>query len=81
MVTTTIAYAAISYALTKHIPWIAAFLLILDLSLFIPNSTKFMTGGYIPVGVGIVVAFILVSWEKTRRAIRAQLAESVMPLE
>ncbi|HEV3272862.1 MAG TPA: KUP/HAK/KT family potassium transporter [Candidatus Methylacidiphilales bacterium] len=81
MVTTTIAYAAISYAQTKRIPWIAGFLLILDLSLFIPNSTKLLTGGYVPVGVGLVVAFILIAWDRTRRAIRRQLAESVMPLE
>jgi KUP system potassium uptake protein len=81
MVTTTVAYAAISYALSKRIPWIAGVLLILDLSLFIPNSTKFLTGGYIPVGVGVVVAFILIAWDHTRRAIRRQLAEAVMPLE
>jgi KUP system potassium uptake protein len=81
MVTTTVAYAAISYALSKRIPWIAGILLILDLSLFIPNSTKFLTGGYIPVGVGVVVAFILIAWDHTRRAIRTQLAESVMSLE
>jgi KUP system potassium uptake protein len=81
MATTTIAYAAITYAQTKRIPWIAAVLLVLDLSLFIPNSTKFFTGGYIPVTVGVVVAFILIAWDRTRRAIRAQLAESVMPLE
>jgi KUP system potassium uptake protein len=81
MVTTTIAYAAISYALTRRIPWIAGVLLILDLSLFIPNSTKFLTGGYVPVGVGLIVAFILIAWNHTRQAIRAQLAESVMPLE
>jgi KUP system potassium uptake protein len=81
MATTTIAYAAISYAQTKRIPWIAGVLLILDLSLFIPSSTKFLTGGYIPVGVGLVVAFILIAWDRTRRAIRAQLAERVMPLE
>ena len=81
MATTTIAYAVISYAITKRIPWIAAVLLVFDLSLFIPNSTKFFTGGYIPVTVGVIVAFILVSWDRTRRAIRAQLAEVVMPLE
>jgi len=81
MTTTTVAYAAISYARTKRIPWIAAVLLVLDLSLFIPNSTKFATGGYIPVTVGVVVAFILIAWDHTRRAIRRQLAESVMPLE
>jgi KUP system potassium uptake protein len=81
MTTTTSAYAAITYARTKRIPWIAAVLLILDLSLFIPNSTKFLTGGYIPVTVGVLVAFILIAWDRTRRAIRAQLAESVMPLE
>lgn len=81
MVTTTIAYAAISYAMTKRIPWIAGLLLILDLSLFIPNSTKFPMGGYIPVGVGLIVAFILMSWDFTRRAIRRQLAARVLPLE
>jgi KUP system potassium uptake protein len=80
MGTTTIAYAAISYAMTKRIPWVAAILFIFDMSLFIPNSTKFATGGYIPVTVGIVVAFILISWDRTRRAIRAQLAETTMPL-
>jgi KUP system potassium uptake protein len=81
MVTTTIAYAALSYAMTKRLPWIAGVLLLLDLSLFIPNSTKFLTGGYIPVGVGLVVALILIAWDHTRRAIRIQLAERVMPLE
>jgi len=81
MATTTIAYAVISYSITKRIPWVAAVLLVFDLSLFIPNSTKFFTGGYIPVTVGVIVAFILVSWDRTRRAIRAQLAEVVMPLE
>jgi KUP system potassium uptake protein len=81
MVTTTVAYAAITYAKTKRFPWIAGVLLILDLSLFIPNSTKFLTGGYIPVGVGLIVAFILIAWDHTRRAIRAQLAERVLPLD
>jgi KUP system potassium uptake protein len=81
MVTTTIAYAAICFAQTKRLPWITGILLILDLSLFIPNSTKFLTGGYIPVGVGLIVAFILIAWDHTRRAIRVQLAERVMPLE
>jgi len=81
MVTTTIAYATISYAMTKRLPWIAGVLLILDLSLFLPSVTKFPTGGYIPVGIGLVVAFILIAWDQTRRAIRIQLAERTMPLE
>ena len=81
MVVTTIAYAAIRYAQTKKIPWIAFLLLFVDLTLFIPNTTKFATGGYVPVTVGIVVAFILVSWNHTRKAIRAQIAEQVLPLE
>ena len=80
MVITTIAYVAITYARTQRIPWIAALLLIIDLSLFIPNSTKFLTGGYVPVSVGVVVAFVLIAWDHTRRGIRAQLSERVMPL-
>ena len=81
MVITTIAYGAISYAQNNRFPWIAMFLIVLDLSLFIPNSTKFLTGGYVPVTMGVVFALILISWDRTRRAIRAQLASRVMPLE
>ncbi len=80
MVTTTIAYGAIAYAQTRRFPWIAVPLLLLDLSLFIPNSAKFTTGGYIPVSLGILFALILISWEQTRRAIRNQLSTMVMPL-
>ena len=68
MVITTLAYGAISYTTKKRVPWIAALLLLVDLTLFIPNTTKFVSGGYVPVGVGMVVAFILVSWNHTRRA-------------
>ena len=81
MVTTTIAYGAITYVQNRRFPWIAVPLLLLDLSLFIPNSTKFLTGGYIPVGLGLVFAIILISWQRTRSAIRADLANKVIPLE
>ena len=80
MVTTTIAYGAISYAQKGRFPWIAILLILLDLSLFIPNCTKFATGGYIPVAIGFTFALILISWSRTRVAIRAHLADRVMPL-
>jgi KUP system potassium uptake protein len=80
MVTTTIAYAAITYAQKGRFPWIALLLLLLDLSLFIPNGTKFATGGYIPVAIGFTFALIIISWSRTRTAIRAHLADRVMPL-
>ena len=81
MITTTIAYAAITYAQKGKFPWVAVPLIVLDLSLFLPNSIKFSTGGYIPVGIGFVFALLLVSWSRTRSAIRAQLADRVMPLD
>jgi KUP system potassium uptake protein len=81
MMTTTIAYAAITYAQTKRFPWIALLLIALDLSLFLPNSIKFATGGYIPVTIGFAFALVLISWSRTRAAIRAQLADRVMPLD
>jgi KUP system potassium uptake protein len=80
MVTTTLAYGAITYAQKKRFPWIAVFLLVLDLSLFVPNCTKLITGGYVPVAIGGVFALILIAWSRTRAAIRAQLASRVMPL-
>jgi KUP system potassium uptake protein len=80
MVTTTIAYSAITYFQKGRFPWIAVMLIILDLSLLIPNSTKFTTGGYIPVAIGVAFAVVLFSWSRTRNAIRAQLVKQVMPL-
>jgi KUP system potassium uptake protein len=81
MITTTIAYAAITYAQNKRFPWIALLLIVLDLSLFLPNTIKFATGGYIPVTIGFAFALVLISWSQTRAAIRAQLADRVMPLD
>jgi KUP system potassium uptake protein len=80
MVTTTLAYGAITYAQKKRFPWIAAFLILLDLSLFIPNCTKLVTGGYVPVAIGGVFALVLIAWSRTRAKIRAELASRVMPL-
>jgi KUP system potassium uptake protein len=81
MVTTTLAYTAITYAQKGRFPWIAVLLIALDLSLFLPNSIKFATGGYIPVAIGCTFALILISWSRTRKAIRAHLADRVMPLD
>jgi len=81
MITTTIAYAAITYAQKNRFPWIALLLIVLDLSLFLPNSVKFTTGGYIPVTIGFIFALVIISWSRTRAAIRAQLADRVMPLD
>jgi KUP system potassium uptake protein len=80
MVTTTIAYGAITYAQGKRFPWIALFLLLLDLSLFIPNCTKLITGGYVPVAIGMIFALVLISWSQTRKKIREELTSRVMPL-
>lgn len=81
MITTTIAYAAITYAQKGRFPWIAILLIVLDLSLFLPNSIKFATGGYIPVSIGFAFALVIISWSRTRSAIRAYLADRVMPLD
>ncbi len=81
MLTTTLAYAAISYAMTKRIPWIAFLLLTMDISLLVPNSTKFTTGGYIPVSVGLIVGFVLIAWDHTRRRLRNHLMSRVITLE
>jgi KUP system potassium uptake protein len=80
MVTTTIAYGAIKFAQRGRFPWIAGLLLTLDLSLFLPNSTKLVTGGYVPVAIGIVFALVLISWSRTRALIRNELADKVLPL-
>ncbi len=81
MVTTTIAYAVIAYGMTRKFPLISLLLILIDLSLFIPNYTKFLTGGYIPVSIGFLISFIFISWSHTRRMIKRELVTRVMPLD
>ena len=80
MAITTVAYGVLTHRPGK-IPWIPAGLLVLDLSLLIPNTTKFLTGGYVPLMIGACVAAVLFSWHRTRREIRSHLQERLISLK
>jgi KUP system potassium uptake protein len=44
-------------------------LIIVDLIFFSANSLKFFEGGFLPVGIGVIMFFIMKSWEWGRRLI------------
>lgn len=43
-------------------------ILIADSTFFIANSTKFLQGGFVPVGVGVLMFLIMTTWRWGRRA-------------
>ena len=52
--------------------------LVLDLSLLIASSTKFMTGAWIPVIIGFCLASMMWIWRKGRLELNAQLNKDSM---
>jgi KUP system potassium uptake protein len=57
---------------------IFAVFLVLDLSLFVASSTKFMTGAWIPVLIGFCLASMMWIWRKGRLELNTQLNKDAM---
>jgi KUP system potassium uptake protein len=55
--------------------------LVLDLSLFVASSTKFVTGAWIPVLLGFCLASMMWIWRKGRLELNAQLNKKSMAWE
>jgi KUP system potassium uptake protein len=58
-----------------------AVLLALDVALFAASATKFMDGGWLPVSVALVLAFLFVTWSGGRERVTAELERAAMPIE
>jgi KUP system potassium uptake protein len=59
---------------------VAAFLVV-DLGFLGANLAKFFAGGWVPVGIGVVVFAVMTTWTKGRRLLGRALADRHLPLE
>jgi KUP system potassium uptake protein len=65
---------------SRRVPLLALFLVV-DLGFFAATLTKVPDGGWFPLLIGVVAFTLLTTWAKGRRLMRANLADSAMPME
>ena len=52
----------------------------IDLGFFVSNSAKVAEGGWLPLAIAAVMAFLMFSWRKSTMAVRAELFKLSTPL-
>jgi KUP system potassium uptake protein len=65
---------------SRRVPLLALFLVV-DLGFFAATLTKVPDGGWFPLLIGVVAFTLLTTWAKGRQLMRANLADSAMPME
>jgi KUP system potassium uptake protein len=60
---------------------IAAFFIMIDLAFFSANMLKVAHGGWFPLLVSTAILFLMLTWRKGRRDLRARLSEICIPLD
>ncbi len=55
--------------------------LVVDLAFLGANLTKFLAGGWVPVGIGVLVFVVMTTWTKGRHLLAQALADRYLPLE
>jgi KUP system potassium uptake protein len=85
MTITSIAYFVV---LTRAWQWpiwragvLVTIFLVIDLAFLAANLTKFMVGGYVPVGIGLVVFAFMIIWMAGRRRLGKQMAALIHPAD
>lgn len=82
MLVSTIGLLILAVSKWKALRWILipifSVFLILDASLLVASSTKFMTGAWIPVLIGFCLASMMWIWRKGRLELNAQLNKDSM---
>jgi KUP system potassium uptake protein len=85
MAITSVAYFVVlrrkfERSLVMAVLLVGAFLVI-DLGYLCANLEKFFAGGWVPVGIGVLVYVLMTTWTKGRRLVAQSLGERFMPLE
>ncbi len=60
---------------------VATFFIMIDLAFFSANMLKIAHGGWFPLLVSGVILFLMLTWRKGRRVLRAHLSDICIPLE
>ncbi len=78
----------IGWVLRRRFKWtvlqtvaLVALFLIVDLAFLIGNLPKFAEGGYIPVGIAVVVFILFTTWVAGRRRLATALSKLATPVE
>jgi KUP system potassium uptake protein len=85
MVLTTLIIGYVVFRIWRWNPLWAApiyvLLLTLDLGLFAASTTKFLDGGWLPVGVAAFLVLSFATWRKGQSLIAARLEQDAMPVD
>ena len=85
MTITTIAYFVVLTQAWRWPTWRAGALcgafLFVDIGFLIANLRKFLDGGWVPFGLGVIVFVLFTTWMAGRRRLAQYLAEVAMPLD
>jgi KUP system potassium uptake protein len=84
IMTTAIAYLVTRYkwgwsrvkALAVTLPFIT-----IDIAFFGANTLKIHHGGWVPIGFGMVIFFVMATWHDGRQAVADEIARTSRPLE
>ncbi|MBS2008737.1 MAG: KUP/HAK/KT family potassium transporter [Cyanobacteria bacterium SZAS TMP-1] len=53
----------------------------IDLGFFMANSAKIAEGGWLPISIGVVISFLMMSWRLGTIAVRKEAAKLAVPVE
>jgi KUP system potassium uptake protein len=83
-ITSIIYYSVVTqawgWARWKAIPLVGAFL-IFDLSFFGANLLKFFSGGWVPIGMAVVIFLVMTTWKKGRAMLARSVADRLLPID
>jgi KUP system potassium uptake protein len=68
------------WARWRAIPLVGAFLLF-DLSFFGANLLKFFSGGWVPIGMAVVIFLVMTTWKKGRAMLARTVADRLLPID
>ena len=81
----TVLFLAVAHAMWKMATWklvlIGGLFLTVELSFFSSNLTKVGHGAWIPLGIGLLVAVVMVTWRRGRRIVTRNRIEEEGPLD
>jgi KUP system potassium uptake protein len=89
-VTGTMSITSVAYfvVLTRTWKWpiwralpLVAFFMAFDLAFLVANVSKFFAGGWVPVGLGLVVFVVMTTWIAGRRILRAHFTGASYPTQ
>lgn len=85
MIITTIVYFVVITRTWKWPLWraisLVVFFLVIDVAFFVANALKFLSGGWVPIAVAIVLFLVMTTWKRGRRMLADELASRMLPLD